>query len=83
MISSSSVTELLFTTQPQLLSMISGLPPVLNVMTGVPQARASILTVGKFSSLVGFINKSAAEYISASSLWLLVRRMDMSRFFRF
>lgn len=42
------------TTMPQLSLMLSGLPPVLKVITGVPQARASRLVVGKVSSKVGF-----------------------------
>ena len=38
---------------------ISGLPPVLKVITGVPHAKASIFVVGKLSSKVGFMNTSA------------------------
>ena len=36
--------------KPQVSSIISGLPPVLKVITGVPQASDSIFTVGKLSS---------------------------------
>ena len=46
-------------TIPDFSSIASGLPPVLNVITGVPQAKDSILVVGKLSSIVGFKNTSA------------------------
>ena len=53
---------LLYSTTTPLFSLIhSGEPPVLNVITGVPQARASKLTVGNVSSLVGLTKTSAAE----------------------
>ena len=48
------------TTHPQVSSITSGLPPVLNVTIGVPQDKASALTNPKTSSLVGFTNRSAA-----------------------
>ena len=49
------------TDAPEVSSIISELPPVSKVITGVPHARASMLTVGKLSSRVGFTNTSAAE----------------------
>jgi len=55
------------TTIPTVASIASGLPPVLYVITGVPQAKDSTLVVGKVSSHVGFTNTSAIEYILTSS----------------
>ena len=46
---------------PQFSSIISGLPPVLKVITGIPQEIASMLTVGKVSSRVGFTNTFARQ----------------------
>lgn len=51
----------------------SGLPPVLYVSTGVPQASASIFVVGKLSTYVGLTNTSAVAYSFARSLMLSVR----------
>ena len=55
------------TTMPVFSSIASGEPPVLYVIMGVPQARASRLVVGKLSSYVGFAKTSAAEYSSTNS----------------
>ena len=60
------------TTIPVLSVRISGDPPVLYVITGKPQANASIFTVGKVSCFVKLINASLALYISHSSLTVLV-----------
>ena len=57
----------LSTTMPVFESNISGLPPVQNVTTGVPHANASIFTVGKLSSRVGFTKTSLAVYHCANS----------------
>ena len=46
------------TTIPVLPVRISGDPPVLYVITGNPQAKASIFTVGKVSCFVKLINNS-------------------------
>ena len=47
------------------------------MITGVPHARDSILTVGKFSSLVGLTKTSAQEYNFTSSCWLYVLCIEM------
>lgn len=47
------------TTIPQPSDMASGDPPVLKVMTGVPQANASKLVVGNVSSKVGLTKAKA------------------------
>ena len=52
---------------PILQSIHSGLPPVLYVITYVPQASASKFVVGKLSSYVGFKKISAVEYKLANS----------------
>ena len=42
-------------------SIASGLPPVLYVTIGVPQASASIFVVGKLSEYVGLTNTVLSE----------------------
>ena len=64
------------TTTPQSAVSASGLPPVSNVTTGVPQASASRFTVGNVSSRVGFKKISAVLYSAASSLRSAVRRTE-------
>ena len=60
------------TTIPVFSVRISGDPPVLYVITGNPQAKASIFTVGKVSCFVKLINASLALYISHNSLTVFV-----------
>ena len=55
----------------------SMLPPVSNVITGVPHDKASMLVVGKLSSSVGFTNTDAMLYNAANSLTSVVRRMPI------
>ena len=73
-INTSFIFSILFfsTAIPVLSVSISGDPPVLYVITGNPQAKASIFTVGKVSCFVKLINASLALYISHSSLTVFV-----------
>lgn len=45
---------------------VSGVPPLANATTGVPQAIASMLTIGRLSSSVGFTKpRLASKYRAA------------------